>query len=165
MTRIFIYLCVLSMMISWSAARTLKAIFIQAPASAPDKAFLYNGELSLELTLPGRNLSDEVVLPKGDLEFVVLAEAPVEGQELAKNAKKIVIPKDWKQTILVFVPVKRKNGFPANVIAFNASEGQFLNGQTKIYNLTSSIFLGVVPTPGRKVPRVWGVLDRSVKEE
>jgi hypothetical protein len=205
------------------SARKVRAIFIQPPGNAPDKAILFTGKKSLEVALPTRNLSPEVSLPKGDLVITILGKIPTDKDKIPKAAQRVKIPKDWQRCILLFFPNPKNKLFPAKVIAVNASRTNFPKGDTLIYNVSTATLIAefgkqrvrvkpkktglvkapmkkfgsypvaidcilngekkrsticrtnwqhdpqarqilfVVPAPGYKVPRVWGILDRASK--
>ncbi|MGJ8654962.1 MAG: hypothetical protein ACSHX6_00820 [Akkermansiaceae bacterium] len=142
MTKLFIILASFALSLPLFSARTVRTIFIQAPRNAPKEAVLFTGQESVSVRLPGRNLSPAEKLPSGALQLAILTSEPVEGEEIPGGAPKVFIPEDWKRVILVFVPAPKNKVFPAKVIAINASKGQFAMGDTMVYNLTRSVFMG-----------------------
>lgn len=136
---IFIYI---ALVLPAFSARTVKTIFLKPPAGAPEQAFLWNETTSVEVSLPRRNLSAPVKLPKGTSEFLVLSQLPANEDTLPAGAQKIMIPDAWSDTILIFIPSKSNKKFPARVIVVNASNDAFKKGETMVYNLTTSIFIG-----------------------
>ncbi|MCB1131668.1 MAG: hypothetical protein KDN05_11095, partial [Verrucomicrobiae bacterium] len=118
------------------AGRTVRAIFIQPPDKAPEKALLFMEGGSVEIELPSRNLSPEVDLPAGDLSAFVLSEAPPAGEKPPQGAQLVRIPEAWSRCILLFFPVPDNKAFPARVIPLNASTGDFPLGHTLIYNVS-----------------------------
>jgi len=82
MTKLLLITSIVALAMQTLSARTIKAIFIKAPKSAPKSLYLYkvvetqDGERvkgePIKVLLPTRNLSDEVKLPEGNLKLVAL---------------------------------------------------------------------------------------------
>lgn len=223
--RLFILLCSsVSLSLPCEAARKARAIFIQPPGGAPEKAVLFSSTRSEEIELPSRNLSPEIQLPAGNLSLAVLTRTPATGEAVNPNSPLVKIPEAWDRCILLFFPDPGNKVFPAKVIPVNASKSDFRLGETLIYNVAPATVLArfgdktyriepgkstvvappiagsgsyqvsidctlpgetqptavcrsswqhepearqilfVTPTPGRKIPRVWGILDHETPD-
>ena len=220
MTKFSFIIISLALSVNLLSARTVRTIFLKPPASAPEQAYLYDGKSSVRVSLPSRNLSPAEKLSKGLLEISILPSAIGEDGELPAGAQKIKIPEAWDEVILIFIPSTKNRLFPAKVRALNASKGNLKMGETLVYNLSPTLFIGqlgkslikvkpnrygiakpplkvsgtypvaidcvlankerravirstwihnmkarrilfVIPSEGKDLPRVWGVLDRS----
>ena len=221
MHKLFILFIIFGVTATSLSARTVRAIFLQPPAGAPDKAFLFTGSKSSEIALPSRNLSPEITIPNGELTLAILPASLPEGGEVPEGAQTMKIPEAWKRCILIFLPAPKRSVFPANVLLVNSSDANLPKGNTIIYNLTDNTVQGkfgelllqvkprgtatlkpplkengqypvaidcilpetqervsavrsnwvhyqdarqilfVIPNPDRKIPRIWGVLDRN----
>ena len=142
MHKLFILFVIFGVTATSLSARTVRAIFLQPPAGAPDKAFLFTGSKSSEIELPSRNLSSEITIPNGELTLAILQASLPEGTELPKDVQTIKIPAAWRRCLLIFLPAPKRSVFPANVLLVNSSDANLPKGNTLIYNLSNSIFLG-----------------------
>ena len=118
-------------------AREARTFFVQPPKKAPEKVFLINTKTAIEVTLPSRNLSPEVDLPKGELVFAILSKPLEEGQELPKAAPRVKIPETWSRCYLLFSYDKSNKFFPLKAVAINASGADFPKGSSRMINATS----------------------------
>lgn len=140
-----------------SAARKVRAVFIQPGQAVPEKALLHDGKNGIEIELPQRNFSPEVNAPEGDLEFACLKGAPAAGQPLPAGAPRVKIPKEWKRCLLLFFPDPKNPVFPARIIAVNASDADFKPGESLLFNVSPATVRGkfgdkvVKASPGEKV--------------
>lgn len=134
--------CLAAMSLPCAAARKARAIFIQPPASPPEKAILFTGAASTEIELPERNFSPEVELPDGDIVVAILASKPAGADAVPAAAQKVKIPQAWTRCLLLFFPDPSNEVFPARVIPVNASTADFPNGHTLIYNVSSAAIMG-----------------------
>ncbi len=140
-----------------SAARKVRALFIQPGQGAPAKALLHDGKRGIEVELPARNFSPEVAAPDGDLEFACLTGLPAAGQPLPAGAPRVKIPKEWTRCLLLFFPDPANRVFPARVIAINASDADFQTGHSLVFNVSKATIRGkfgsevVKVAPGQKV--------------
>lgn len=125
-------------------ARTIRAIYFQRPANAPDKVYLYSGEKSIELELPGMNLSPRQKIPKGDLQLRCLLSPLLEGQPLPENAPVVRVPEGWSEVILLCVPNPDKSGFPVRFFPLNASLSKFGPGELLCFNRTKATLGGQI---------------------
>ncbi len=219
MLKYFITAVIVIITITPLSARTIRGIFVQAPNGAPESVFLYSPSKTTEVLLPQRNLSKEVELPKGDLTLALLPKPLPEGAEVPEEAQVITIPASWKRCVIILIPSATNNTFPAVARIIDTSNSNFPKGETLVYNLSNTLFMGkfggeklslrptksgrlkaplddigtydvaidcilpdtrerkavcrsrwvhnpnarqllfVTPSLGKKIPRVWGVLD------
>ena len=140
-----------------SAAREVRAIFIQLGQVVPEKAFLHDGKKGFEVELPQRNFSPEASAPDGDLELACLQGEPAAGQPIPAGAPRVKIPKEWKRCLLLFFPDPKNPVFPARIIAVNASDEEFKPGESLLFNVSQATVRGkfgdkvVKASPGEKV--------------
>ena len=142
MHKLFILFIIFGVTATSLSARTVRAIFLQPPAGAPDKAFLFTGSKSSEIALPSRNLSPEITIPNGELTLAILPASLPEGGEVPEGAQTMKIPEAWKRCILIFLPAPKRSVFPANVLLVNSSDANLPKGHTFVCNLTDNTFLG-----------------------
>ena len=132
-----------SLGLATAADRIAKAIFVEPPKDAPEKVFLISADKTgIEIELPSRNLSPDIVLPKGDLVLAVLPRMLSEDEEIPKGAPIIRIPKAWSRTYLVFAFSKANKVFPIEVLPVNGSVSQFPLGHSRIINFTPAMVKG-----------------------
>jgi len=134
--------------VNLSAQRTIRSVFIEPQKNAPELAVLQEvakeglgGEV-LEVKLPQRNLSKKVELPAGALTVAILKTAVNEGEKIPAEAQKITIPENWTNCIVIFFPDRKNKIFPARAVIVNSSDAAFPKGDTMVYNLTNTLFLG-----------------------
>jgi hypothetical protein len=140
-----------------SAARKVRAIFIQPGQAVPETAVLHDGKQGFEVELPRRNFSPAAEAPDGDLDLVCLRSEPSAGQALPAGAPRVKIPKEWKRCLLLFFPDPKNPVFPARIIAVNASDDEFKPGESLLFNVSPATVRGkfgdniVKASPGEKV--------------
>ena len=122
--------------------RIAKAVFIDPPKDAPRKVyFVALEEESVEVELPRRNFSDEIILPAGDLVYAVLPRELAEGESIPAGVPKVKINKNWDRVYLLFVFDKSKK-FPLKVTPIDGSASKFPAGHTRIVNLSQAKIRG-----------------------
>lgn len=138
-------------------ARTIRAIYFQRPADAPEKVHLYHEKGSIELELPGMNLSSRQEIPKGDLLMRCTLTPVVEGRSLPDNAPVVRVPEGWSDVIVLCARNPDKTGFPVLFFPLNASVSKFAPGELLCFNRTQSTLGGRVgirklrAAPGKSV--------------
>ena len=125
-----------------SSAREIRTIFMGKGRDKPEQAVLFTGKENLKVTLPGRNFSPDVEIPRGDLNLAVLPKALPEGEELPEGVQIVKIPEQWSRVILLFLPDPSNKVFPAHVLPVNASSGKLPPGHTLFHNFTDSPIYG-----------------------
>jgi len=142
MSKLLIIIATVATVTSTLSARTVRSIFLQPPPGAPKSAFLYTGSEAIEVELPTRNLSAEVEIPKGQLSLAILPNALGEDGVVPSGAQRVNIPVEWENCLMVFLPAAQREVFPATVLVINTSDSKFPIGETMIYNLTKTHFMG-----------------------
>ena len=134
--------CLLSLSLSATAARKVRAIFISSGGSAVENAVLYTGLQCAEIQLPQRNFSPEVDLPEGELLVAILPKPLGAGEQVPAAAPKLKIPATWSRCIFLFFADPANPFFPVRVIPVNASPTEFPKGHTLIYNVSNATIRG-----------------------
>lgn len=126
------------------ADRIAKAIFVEPPEDSPEKIYLISAEKnSIEVALPSRNFSPDIVLPQGDLVLAILPRLLSEDEQIPKGAPMVRIPKEWSRTYLIFAFTKDNKVFPMEALPVNGSSSVFPLGHTRIVNLSSAMVQGL----------------------
>ncbi len=118
------------------AARTCRILFLNPPAGAPDKLFLFDGVTSQEVQLPKMNFSDVYQIAGGDTTVRLLAAPVAKAGEIPADAPSGKLAKSIVDFYLV------ASGDPANKVVpvrfqiIDASSDKFRKGQMMWYNLT-----------------------------
>lgn len=121
-----------------AAARTVAAIYFQAPAGAPEKVYINDTSGSVALALPRMNLADPVKLAAGDLACRITLTPVTKDQPLPRAAPAVAIPAAWTEVILLFAHNPQDPAFPFTVTAMNASLSNFKPGEMLVFNRTRS---------------------------
>jgi len=128
---------------AWGADRIAKSVFIEPPKGAPETVYFVAPETeAVEIALPSRTFSPDVILPAGDLVFAVLPRTLAEGEAIPKGAPMVKIPKSWSRVYLLFKVQKENKVFPIEVIPIDGSLGKFQAGHSRIVNLSPAMVKG-----------------------
>lgn len=126
-----------------AADRIAKAFFVDPPSVAPEKVFLVAPEQpAIEIPLPSRVWSQDIILPKGDLVFAVLPRVLAEDEVIPKEAPKVRIPAGWSRCYLLFTVETSNKFFPLKVTPINGSSDTFPIGDSRIVNLSHAMVKG-----------------------
>jgi hypothetical protein len=131
--------CLLALATPLQAARKARAIFIEAPADAAEKAILFTGTQGIGIELPQRNFSPEVNLPDGELTLAVLAKLPAKDEVVDPQAPLIHIPAAWSRCLILLFPDSNNRVFPVRAVPFNASIEQFPIGHILVFNVSRAM--------------------------
>ena len=124
---------------SFADDRVAKAVFIDPPNDAPRRVFLVAPEKdAIEVELPRRNLSEDIIIPAGDLVYAILPEKLEEGETVPAGMPVLKISSEWSRTYLIFEFDKKAKKFPIKVKAIDGSAGKFPAGHTRLINLTEA---------------------------
>lgn len=134
------------------AGRMVRTIFVQPPEGAPEKVYLFTGKDYLEAELPSKSLSQEIEIPDGDVNLVVLATRPAGNAALPTDAPRVKIPQAWSRCILLFFPDPTNKSIRGRVMPLNASMTDFPAGSTRIYNLSTAAVFAKFGEEAMKLP-------------
>lgn len=116
--------------------RTCRILFLGAPAGAPEKVHLFDGEASQEVELPQMNLSPVYDLPKGPRVLRLMPNAPASPEEVDPAAPKIQIRENVTDFYLIVSVDPDNKVLPVKMKVIDADSSKFKRGQQLWYNLT-----------------------------
>lgn len=119
-------------------ARSIRTIIVDPQVDSPEKVFLYDGKQYVEAPLAIKSLSQEITIPGGDLNLVVLPGMLKGDAKVPADAPKISIPEAWNRCILLFFPDPSNGLVKTRVIPLNANPADFPLGSTRIFNVSSA---------------------------
>lgn len=121
-----------------SAKRTCRIVFLNPPANAPKKLYLFDGATSQEVELPKMNFSDVYVVASGDVTLRLLT-APVSKVEEVPAGAPIGKVAAGIEDFYVIASTDPKNQVvPVQLQIIDASAQKFRRGQMMWYNLTAN---------------------------
>jgi len=127
------------------AERPLRLLYFQAPADAPEDAFIFaGGKVVAETELPRHNFSNDIEIPKGDTVLHFLPQPLEEGSEVPQGAPRVKIPAGWQKVLLLIAADKGNSILPIRVKAINASDSAFGPGSIYMMNLSKIRVAGMV---------------------
>ena len=151
MFRILLSIVCLSVVAGNVSARSISAIYFQAPQGAPEKVFLHGEAVSIMLPVPQMNLVDPVKLPPGELTLRVTTEPTTKERPISPNAPSVKIPAAWTDVILLFASNPKNQAFPFSVEAMNVSTSEFKPGELMVFNRSNATVGGKVGDRTMKV--------------
>ena len=116
--------------------RSFRMVFPERPRGAPKVAYLFDGTNSRLVTLPSMNLSEEILLPKGELRIVLTAEEVKVPELLPANAPSLRIPETLVDFYIIVTPDPENKHLPVKMNIVDAGEGKLKPGETLWFNLT-----------------------------
>lgn len=116
--------------------RTVRFLFLNAPAGAPAALHLFDGRASREVELPRMNLSDPYPVPAGPLRLRLLGKPAASPEEVPAKAPSIVLPAEVIDAYLLVSSDPSNTVAPVRVQVVDARQGGFRNGQILWFNLT-----------------------------
>jgi len=128
------------------SGRTCRILFLGAPADAPEKLQLFDGQASQEVELPQMNLSPVYKLPAGELVIRLLTTAPLKPGEVIPNAPKAAIPEAMTDFYLLVSSDPANKIVPVKLQVIDADAAKFRKGQMLWFNLTANSVGGQVGT-------------------
>ena len=122
------------------AARTCRILFMNPPADAPRKIFLFDGVASQEVELPEMNFSDVYKIASSDTATAVtLLRAPVvDAKDIPAGAPIAKLPAAIVDFYLVVTADSNNMIIPLKLQVIDAGAEKFKRGQMMWYNLTSN---------------------------
>lgn len=131
-------------------ARSAKILYLKAPKTAPQEAFLYQGNSdglkdAIKVPLPKNNFSNTIELADGDIKLYFL-ESKFEGsnEDFPKNAPSVSIPAAWEK-VLIFAHTDSSNPvLPIKFKVVNANQDKLAVGDLMFINSSDSDIYGMV---------------------
>lgn len=153
--RIFILICCLLPLTAAAekaAKRTCRILFLNAPQSAPQKLFLFDGKTYQEVELPRMNFS-QVYEIAGETTFVRMLTAPVVNPEqIPTDAPQASITEATRDCYLILTSDPSNKVAPVRIQTVNAGTDLFKNGQMLWFNLTANDIGGLIGTESLRIP-------------
>ena len=120
-----------------SAKRTCRILFLNPPAEAPKKLFLYDGVSSQEIELPAMNFSDVYQVAGGDTTLRLLPAAVLKPEEVPAGAPSGKLAEAVADFYLIASSDPANTVVPVRFQIIDASSMKFKQGQMMWYNLTN----------------------------
>ena len=115
---------------------TCRILFLNRPATAPIKLYLFDGVKSQEVELPSMNLSPVYELAAGPLNLTLLPAPPQDPQHLPIGAPSAMVPETLPDFYLLLLSDPTNKVAPVRMQVVNASAEKITKGQTLWFNLT-----------------------------
>jgi hypothetical protein len=119
-----------------TGSRTVRIIYLGAPAGAPQKLHLFDGSRCQEVELPQMNLSPVYNLPAGPLVLRMLTTPPATPEEVDPKAPKVVIRESVTDLYLLVSPDNGNTVAPVRMQVIDVNSTKFKKGQMLWFNLT-----------------------------
>ncbi|MDP4626178.1 MAG: hypothetical protein NWT08_13705 [Akkermansiaceae bacterium] len=129
-----------------AATRTCRILFLEAPASAPKKLFLFDGATSQEVELPSMNFSPAYEIAGGRTGVSLLPAPVAKPEEIPAGAPMVAIPESFSDCYLILSSDPANKIAPVRIQLVDASVGKFKNGQMLWFNLTKNMIVGQIGT-------------------
>lgn len=124
--------------------RTCRILFLNPPAEAPRKLFLFDGSSTQEVELPEMNFSDVYQISAGDAPLRLLAKQAAKPEEIPAGSPKASIPAGVVDFYLLATPDPANTTLPIQLQVIDASALKFKKGQMMWYNLSPNAMGGTV---------------------
>ncbi|MEO5916259.1 MAG: hypothetical protein ABIS50_18620 [Luteolibacter sp.] len=119
------------------AKRTCRILFLNPPADAPKKLYLFDGVASHEIQMPEMNFSDVYQLAGGDTTLRLLPAPVVKAEEIPAGAPSGKLAESVVDLYLVASSDPANKVVPVRFQIIDASAMKFRQGQMMWYNLTN----------------------------
>lgn len=124
--------------------RTCRVLFLDAPDSAPNKLFLFDGAASREIELPRLNLSKVYALPGGPLRLRLLPAPLADPKLVPADAPTADVPEAFGDIYLILGHDPSNKTAPARMQVVDASSSKLAAGHMLWYNITPHEVGGIV---------------------
>jgi len=124
--------------------RFCRILFLNPPASAPAKLFLFDGTASQEVQLPEMNFSPVYELPSGERTLSLVPKAVTKPEELPAGAPSAKVSEAMLDFYLILSSDPANKVAPVRIQLIEADEQKFKRGQMMWYNLTPNSIGGNV---------------------
>ncbi|MEO5916399.1 MAG: hypothetical protein ABIS50_19340 [Luteolibacter sp.] len=126
--------------------RVCRILFLNPPADAPEKLFLFDGAKSREVQLSGMNLSETQEIPAGDADLYLTPALVAKPGEIPSGAPTAKLPASFGDFYLVVTSDPANTVAPVKIQILDSGKQKFKKGQILWYNLTSSKIIGDLGT-------------------
>lgn len=138
-----LFLCLLLLFPSLAVAqskgpRTCRIVFLGAPAGAPEKLFLFDGQASQEVELPSMNLSPVYHLPAGPLSIRMLPTPPAKPEEVNPAAPTAKLAESISDFYLLVSSDLSNKVAPVKMQVIDVNPANFKKGEMLWFNLTAN---------------------------
>lgn len=135
-----------------TATRTCRILFLEAPATAPKKLFLFDGVTSQEVELPSMNFSQPYEIVGGKTGVSLLPAPVAKPEEIPADAPMVAIPETFSDCYLILSSDPANEVAPVRIQLVDASSGKFKNGQMLWFNLTENTVGGQIGSQTLRLP-------------
>ena len=118
--------------------RTCRIVFLGAPADAPEKLFLFDGQASQEVELPRMNLSPVYHLPAGPLAIRMLPAPPTTPEEVSADAPGATLAESVSDFYLLVSSDLSNKIAPVKLQVIDVNPANFKKGEMLWFNLTAN---------------------------
>lgn len=126
---------------------TFRALFLDRPADAPQKLYLYDGNTSTEINLPKSNLSKVQELGSAGPLKLYLTPSPVTGPAtIPAGAPSFTLPEGVRDFYLICISDPLNKVTPVTVKILDVGDDKLRLGETLWYNLTNHTIYGELGT-------------------
>lgn len=141
--------------------RTCRVIFIERAITDPDKAQLFDGAVSHEVSLSGMNFSEVVKLPEGDLVLGMTADPVAAPEDFPGGAPSVKIPADIRDLYLIVGSDPGNKVFPVRLLPLDAGGQKLKTGETLWINLTKHSIKGLLGKEALSIPAGGRVVGKA----
>ncbi len=142
--------------------RTCRILFLEGPASAPQKLFLYDGTTCQEVELPRMNFSKVYDIAAGAVTLHLLTGPVTKPEQVSPLAPAAAVPETIADCYLILfsAPTSNQTGAPANAVApihiqvVDAGADKFKPGQMLWFNLTKNNIRGNIGSQRLVMPGI-----------
>ena len=124
--------------------RTIRILFLNAPADAPRKLFLYDGQTSQQVEMSHMNLSIPYNISTDSRDLILLKNAVDSSEEVPKKAPRVTLPQHMSDAYLICLSDPGNEVAPVKVYAVDATMDKFNLGQMAWFNLTPHSIVGKI---------------------
>jgi len=122
--------------INLANGRTCRLVFPERPGGIPKSAYLFDGEKSRPVFLPSMNLSEVVLLPKGEITLAMTLDEITDPATLPPGSPILKIPELVTDFFIIMTADPANPVLPLKMNLVNAGEGHLKAGETLWHNMT-----------------------------
>lgn len=121
-----------------TAPRSLRMLYVEAPAEAPASLFLVAGKEIVEIDLPRLAVSTKrLSLPAGAVRVRVGIKAPTKAEPLPEDAPFVDIPAEMKEPLVVLLPSGQAGPLAFHLLPLEFSRTRVPEGGIVWFNLST----------------------------
>lgn len=125
-----------------SKKHTCRIVFLDRPANAPSTLYLFDGQVSQKVELPGMNFSPVYELPAGPLTLTFLTEPAKKPDELPLGAPSVKVPETTLDLYVIVVSDPTNKVAPVRAQVIDAGAEKLKKGQTMWFNFSDLLIGG-----------------------